>query len=650
MDGISFGRYQLRELIGAGGMGQVWRAYDTDTDRIVAVRLLPEYCTADPSFRERFRREANATARLREPHVIPIHNYGEIGGRLYLDMRLIDGTDAKTLLAREGAMSPQLAVSVLGQAAAALDAAHAQGLVHRNVKPSNLLITDTGFVYLIDFGIAQAATELGLTSTGAAVGTLAYMAPERFTCGVADARSDVYSLTGVLCECLTGIRPYPGEGFEQQIAAHLTADPPTPSRWRCDLPVGFDDVVARGMAKDPDHRYRTAGELAAAARAALPGAAAPPAAPRPKQAPTIHARQFDSPPLARSEAETIRRETPAPLRRKRPGIYATVTLIAVLTAAVVVAGLWLNDHRITERAHTSQPPQPELAFNGKYEVTRTARTINGKSVDSPNQFTQVWSVRSYCPPHSERCVASVTAQDPSAPEQAAAQVVADYRDGAWIITRELPPRPDCTSSVNEASIEAPVWERIVVRFAAQAWTGTASSYGTGPCTNVQEDAMTLHRVGTIDPNVAVVAPETIPARVDMPIARISGTYDVTLTYIPTPDFPNPPPPDKVRQRYDTICMRSADRCAATTSPAPDATLVPLFVLEGGSWWSVYTLPYACYPGSNEPVTNATVHWDLSRSDAGPDPIKSLTGTWLLDKSAPCHATNRATVEMLRVGD
>ncbi|MEV4126083.1 serine/threonine-protein kinase [Nocardia sp. NPDC049707] len=632
MDGISFGRYQLRELIGAGGMGQVWRAYDTDTDRIVAVRLLPECCAADPSFRERFRREANATARLREPHVIPIHNYGEIGGRLYLDMRLIDGTDAKTRLAREGAMSPQLAVSVLGQAAAALDAAHAQGLLHRNVKPSNLLITDTGFVYLIDFGIAQAATDLGLTSTGAAVGALAYMAPERFTCGVADARSDVYSLTGVLCECLTGIRPYPGEGFEQQIAAHL--------------PVGFDDVIARGMAKDPNHRYRTAEELAAAARAALPGAAAP----HPEQAPTIRDRQFDSLPLAQSDAETIRREIPAPPRRKRPGIYATVTLIAVLTAAVVVAGLWLNDHRITERALTSQPPQPVLAFNGKYEVTRTARTINGKPVNSPNRYTQVWSVRSYCPPHSERCVASVTTQDPSAPEQAAAQVVADYRDGAWIITRELPPRPDCTGSVNEASIEAPVWERIVVRFAAQAWTGTASTYGTGPCTNVQEDAMTLRRVGAIDPNVAVVAPETIPARVDMPIARISGTYDMTRTYLPTPDFPNPPPPDIVRQRYDTICMRSGDRCAATTSPAPDATVVPLFVLEGGAWRSVYTLPYACYPGSNEPVTNATVHWDLFRSDAGPDPIKSLTGTWLLDTSDPCHATNRATIEMLRVSD
>lgn len=165
--------------------------------------------------------------------------------------------------------------------------------------------------------------------------------------------------------------------------------------------------------------------------------------------------------------------------------------------------------------------------------------------------------------------------------------------------------------------------------------------------------MTLSRLGEIDPNVAVAPPETIPARVDTPpIPLISGTYDVTVTYTATPDVLNPPPPDKIRQRYDTICLRGGDRCAATTQadpPAdPRAIFSPLFVREGAAWRTNYNSPYPCYVGSNEPHTNATFHWELSQSDAGPDPTEFLTGTWVRDKADPCPATSRATVEMQRV--
>jgi hypothetical protein len=161
--------------------------------------------------------------------------------------------------------------------------------------------------------------------------------------------------------------------------------------------------------------------------------------------------------------------------------------------------------------------------------------------------------------------------------------------------------------------------------------------------------MTLSRVGEIDPNVAVVPPETIPARVDTPpIALISGIYDVTITYTATPDVLNPPPPDKIRQRYDTICVRLGDRCAATTQADPRAIFSPLLVLEGGAWRSDYNIPYPCNVGSNEPHTNATFHWELFQSDAGPNPTEFLTGTWVRDKADPCPATSRATVEMQRV--
>jgi serine/threonine protein kinase len=165
-------------------------------------------------------------------------------------------------------MSPQRAVGVIEQLAAALDAAHAAGLVHRDVKPSNALMTNDDFTYLIDFGIAHNAGATKVTKTGAIIGTLAYMAPERFTSGVADARADVYSLACMLHECLTGVQPYPGDSAEQQITAHLTLKPPKPSNVNPAISAAFDEVIARGMAKQPAERFVSAGELARAATAA----------------------------------------------------------------------------------------------------------------------------------------------------------------------------------------------------------------------------------------------------------------------------------------------------------------------------------------------------------------------------------------------
>lgn len=270
MEETPFGRYRLLSILGEGGMGTVFKAHDTVFGRDVAIKVLPPEMAADRGYQERFRREAFAATRLAEPHIIPIFDRGEIDGRLYLVMPIIDGVDLHTLLQREGPMTPQLAVQIIEQLADALAAAHAIGLVHRDIKPSNALVTPNGFVYLIDFGIAHDVSATKLTKTGMLVGTLAYMAPERFNTDSADSRADVYALTCVLHECLTGRQPFPGASLERQIAGHLTMEPPRPSVQRPGVPAVFDGVIARGMAKDPAQRYQHVRELAMAARAAVP--------------------------------------------------------------------------------------------------------------------------------------------------------------------------------------------------------------------------------------------------------------------------------------------------------------------------------------------------------------------------------------------
>ncbi|MGY1713708.1 protein kinase [Geodermatophilus sp. SYSU D01106] len=265
-----FGRYVLEEMIGAGGMGEVWRARDTRFDRLVALKLLPEALNHDAEFAQRFRRESHVAARLREPHVVPIHDFGEIDGRLYIDMRLVDGRDLGAIL-RDGPLPPARALALLSQVAEALEAAHADGLVHRDVKPSNVLVTPNDFVYVVDFGIARSvgSTRTSLTITGATVGTLDYMAPERFTDQPIDGRVDVYSLACVLAQTLTARKPFGGEDLPALLYAHLYAEPPRPSDVVPGLPPGLDDVVARGMAKRPEDRYPTPTALIAAAREAL---------------------------------------------------------------------------------------------------------------------------------------------------------------------------------------------------------------------------------------------------------------------------------------------------------------------------------------------------------------------------------------------
>ncbi|HWN28389.1 MAG TPA: protein kinase [Actinomycetospora sp.] len=271
-----FGPYRLEERIGRGGMGEVFRAFDTSRQRTVAVKRLHGGLADDADYQERFRRESRTAARLSSPHVIPIHDFGTIDGRLYIDMRLVSGLDLAEEIERGGRLEPRRAAEIVRQTADALDAAHEDGLIHRDVKPSNVLITQhrgRDFVYLVDFGIVRAMgadTKSSLTGTGSAIGTLAYMAPELFLGREMDRRVDVYALGCLLFEAIAGRPPFLSEG-PGLMYDHLNETPPRLSEVAPGSPPALDAVLATAMAKDPAQRYATAGDFADAAIRAVGG-------------------------------------------------------------------------------------------------------------------------------------------------------------------------------------------------------------------------------------------------------------------------------------------------------------------------------------------------------------------------------------------
>lgn len=274
--GTEFAGYRIESTLGRGGMSVVYLAEHAWLQRKVALKLLAPQLAEDERFRERFIRESRLAASLDHPNVIPIFEAGASGDDLYIAMRYVVGTDLRALLSAEGALEPARALAIVRQVAAALDAAHEQGLVHRDVKPGNVLISRPRgsdaeeHVYLSDFGLTKrAASDSGVTGTGQFVGTLDYAAPEQFKGGSADARTDVYSLGCVLYECLTGHPPFGAENNAGLMYAHLQEPPPAVTANRADLPKEIDAVVTKAMAKEPSARHQTAGALVDEAARAL---------------------------------------------------------------------------------------------------------------------------------------------------------------------------------------------------------------------------------------------------------------------------------------------------------------------------------------------------------------------------------------------
>lgn len=405
-----FGPYRLESLLGRGGMGEVYRAYDTVKDRIVAVKLLPTRLASDTVYQTRFRRESRVAARLREPHIIPIHDFGEIDGQLFIDMRMVDGVDLSSLVRREGPLDPARAVHIVGQIGAALDAAHAEDLIHRDVKSSNVIVAGTGadeFAYLIDFGIAHSSLDTATNSS--MLGSPAYTAPERLQpapAGDAPVRAiDIYALGCVLHELLTGQLPFPRENNWAMMFAHLHTPPPRPSAVRPNLPPGLDDVVTRALAKDPRHRYPSAGALATAARAALTG---PHQLVPTNAAPTHAVSQPPSvdvsadPRRARSLADHPRHPTGTHhlIHRWRRWASMTFALLAVTALAVILYPLLQSSESPVSTASTethSAAQEAAEAFDSPRGTCLTwpedkPETMRRVSCDEPHRFEVVGKV------------------------------------------------------------------------------------------------------------------------------------------------------------------------------------------------------------------------------------------------------------------
>jgi hypothetical protein len=389
--GDEFAGYLLEEMIGHGGMSIVYRARHLELERSVALKLLAPDLSDDPAFQERFIRESRLAAGLDHPNVIPIYDAGEQDGVFYIAMRYVPGSNLKALLRRTGPLDPATTISVIGQIASALTTAHEKGLVHRDVKPANVLIVegagadDSNHVYLSDFGIAKQQTS-NVTRTGMFIGTAEYASPEQIEGKELDGRSDVYSLGCVLYQCLTGNPAYEKDSEVALIYAHLLEPPPSTRSARPELSPAIDDVIAKAMAKNPDDRHASARELAASVRQALrepvgdapaatapkpaapvgapeaaaPAAAAPPAVgPPPAQVPSPPPAP-DTPPAHDQAATPPARR--AGTSRKRLGIAAALVALGIVGAvlALVLSGGGGNSAASTQTTQqTTQQTTPQ---------------------------------------------------------------------------------------------------------------------------------------------------------------------------------------------------------------------------------------------------------------------------------------------------
>jgi streptogramin lyase len=396
--GMVFAGHRIDELAGRGGMGVVYRALQLELSRTVALKVIAPALVDDPGVRRRFVRESRLAASIEHPNVIPIHYVGENEGIAYIAMRFVPGDDLRTLVRREGALPPARAARIVAQVAAALDAAHVAGLVHRDVKPANVLLGPADHAYLTDFGLTTGLESRGTTSTGRWVGTLDYVAPEQIRGERVDARTDVYSLGAMLYYTLTQRVPFAHEGEEAKLWAHLNEPPPSVAAWGA--PAAFEPVIARAMAKAPADRYPSAGDLGRAAEAAVTGrrvtdaersVASGRAAPSETRPATVATRRDPSDAPTRASAAE-----PDAGRRPRRRLAAAAGAFVVLAGAAAAFALTRPDEepaapvRSGEPAPRPAPPRVVEAYRGVQRPSSIAHASGRLWVGSARRPPLSW--------------------------------------------------------------------------------------------------------------------------------------------------------------------------------------------------------------------------------------------------------------------
>ncbi|SRX92333.1 putative transmembrane serine/threonine-protein kinase H PknH (protein kinase H) (STPK H) [Mycobacterium tuberculosis H37Rv] [Mycobacterium shimoidei] len=625
--GSWFGHYRLRRLLGRGGFGEVYEAEDTRMDRVVALKLIAPAYSGNSVFRQRLYREARTAGRLHEPHVVPIHHCGEIDGQLYIDMRMIEGTDLQTVLARGGPLEPARSVAILRQIASALDAAHAAQVIHRDVKPANVLLTGDDFACLVDFGIANAATDAKLTTTGTTIGTFAYMAPERLGTAEVDHRADIYALGCVLYECLTGSPPYPTGDLPALITAHLSAPIPRPSHQRPQIPAGFDDVIARSMAKKPHDRYVSAGELATAAHCAL-------TAPDQDYADTILASTQADRLLDRDQAPSRVKPPPtgSPIETQRKNRTAIAGLVATVAALVIVGALvlfnvgWHGDS--SARTTSGAPPPNSGPFTGTYTADFGPDTdLDGKPRDGATPTTETWATRSVC--RSTDCVATTSRMSGTT---SLPTLVFDHVGERWV----------AVGAVSGSCQNFPDEEFYVITLQPQPDGRLAGEFiieSTQGCAD--KSTVTFTRTGNVDianlPDPGVAAP-----RVVSPAESLHGQYHSEAVYVSGP----------ARQEHDfsvhTYCLRTGDRCMSYfyDSTGDNSSSEPL-VFQDETWTRTDEYDSSCPKGG---TTHIKQNAKFPLPQPPQDPITRLTGHGFQEESGSSCISSDYDENFVRTGD
>src|SRR5947209_1585278 len=586
--GEAFAGFTILRVLGAGGMGTVYLAAHPRLPRQDALKVLPAQWTADPQYRERFLREADLTASLSHPNILGVHDRGEHDGQLWISMDYVAGTDASRLVRehyRDGLPAGQ-AVEIITAVASALDYAHQQGLLHRDVKPANILLDEKAHrIFLADFGIARLIDDpAGLTATNMAVGTMAYAAPEQLRGEPLDGRTDQYALACTAFDLLTGAPPYVDSNPAVVITKHVAAPIPSLGQRRPEL-AALDSVLARAMAKAPADRYASCGDFARELNYALN----PPSG-------QLH-RAPPPPPKLSEPAPTL--VTPT-RRMSRPKLLAALAVSALLLAAAVFAGVLLVPHH--DPVATAPSAATAHTFSGSYRADYGPGTdLEGKPAGAP-AMTGTWDVRSAC--GAGGCIATASYTGGSG-IVLVSNLVFDQVGADWLAV-----------GLSSASCNGTPTELWVVYTLQPQPDGTLSGDTTRFTTNgcgAAKLPVTFTRTG--DPDLTKVPdPASLPPRTASPSTALHGRYHETITYA---NGDSDPGHDDLTVR--TVCLRTGQRCMSMFH-AVDG-VVPL-VFSGEKWTRDEEVSIPCALGG---TTHIKFTAEYPVPEPPQDPIQLLTG-------------------------